>query len=72
MPHAKLSFCLPEEDPEFRMAYYGSELYGAITELDNDLRNWIKHGFPPDNFKTPQDVMAYVRVHFAEVLNKIQ
>lgn len=69
---AKLTFTIPEEDPEFKLAYYGPDMYLAICELDQQFRNWIKHGGVPDNLKTPEDVMHYVRGHFSEVLGKVE
>ena len=41
---ATLEFSLPDEEFEFKKATQGKYLYFAISEFDNQLRNWIKHG----------------------------
>lgn len=43
---ATLKFNLPEEADLFRHATNATALVGALEDLDNDLRNYVKHGTP--------------------------
>jgi len=37
-------FDLPEERYEYALAYHGSDFYSCLSDLDEWLRNEIKHG----------------------------
>ena len=41
---ATLEFNLPKERDEYEIAVAAPEIYAAICEIDNYLRNEIKHG----------------------------
>ena len=41
---ATLEFTLPEEKHEHELAMNAATMYCAICDLDNHLRNLIKHG----------------------------
>jgi hypothetical protein len=41
---ATLEFNLPEETHEHELAINAATMYSAICDLDNHLRNVIKHG----------------------------
>lgn len=58
MPLATLQFNLPEEQEEFRAAVKGSKYQAALSALDRELRNLVKHGseesqraMTPDRFR---------------------
>jgi hypothetical protein len=59
-----LAFKLPEEADEFKLACRGREYYSFIFELDNEMRNCLKHGH---KFKTANEVMEYIRELIADV-----
>jgi len=63
---ATLKFNLPDEDAEFFDALNGSAWRSVVIELDNDIRNIVKHGDPE---KTGLDVstLHWVR-HRLQVL----
>ena len=44
MSKAILSFPIPEEKEEFEMAFHGPHFRFALEEIDNTLRNRMKHG----------------------------
>ena len=67
-----LSFTLPEEDPEFKVAYYGPEMHLAISELVADLKSWRKHDSFPEQLNSREDLATYVIGHFSEVLGKLE
>lgn len=43
MPKLTLSFKLPEESEDFKLAQSGAELNSAVDEFDNWLRSKIKY-----------------------------
>ena len=43
MPKANLEFDLPEERPEFMMAFHGTDAYNNLVEIDNFCRSILKH-----------------------------
>lgn len=55
---ATLEFNLPEEEFDFKKATQGKNLYFAVSEFDNQLRNWIKHGH---EFKDADEVLNEIR-----------
>jgi hypothetical protein len=48
---AILEFNLPEERGEYNLANHGSDLFCSLWDLDQELRDHIKHN--PDNLKEP-------------------
>ena len=63
MPRVTISFNLPAESAEHRDALDGTDWKCAVTETDNTLRNWIKHGH---TFKTATEALEAAR----NVLNR--
>jgi hypothetical protein len=55
---ATLEFNLPEEQAEHYNAINGSTFRYCLEELDQELRNWLKHGHV---FEDPTDALAAVR-----------
>jgi hypothetical protein len=44
MPKVTIEFNLPEESEEYKITTNAMEYYCALCDLDNDLRNALKHG----------------------------
>lgn len=57
---ATLKFNLPEEADLFRHATNATALVGALEDLDNDLRNFLKHGSAPIPGMNMEDVTVEV------------
>jgi len=45
---ATLEFQLPEDESQRRAAIAGMDLVCAVSEFDNILRQWVKHGYTPN------------------------
>ena len=63
MPIGKLEFILPDEVDAFKLCQRGSAYYSFLFDLDQELRNFLKHHH---DFKTPEEVMEYIRKKIAE------
>ena len=59
MPKAILEFSLPEDEDALKLARRGSGYYSFLTDLDQELRGWIKYGGCP--YKTVNELMEYIR-----------
>jgi len=59
----KLEFDLPADNDAFKLCQRGSAYYSFLFDLDQELRNCLKHHH---NFKTPEGVMEYIRKKIAE------
>jgi len=55
---ASLTFTLPDEAADHIWAVGAPVMAGAILDLDNSLRGWMKHGH---KFTTPEEAIAAVR-----------
>ena len=55
---ATLTFNLPEEAAEHRLACNAALLASTVTDADQKMRNWRKHGHP---FKSPEEALDYCR-----------
>ena len=55
---ATLTFNLPEEQSEFRTTCNADKLYGALWDLDQKLRGYLKHGH---KFKSVEDLAEHLR-----------
>lgn len=55
---ATLEFDLPEDHHEHLLAIHGVNLHGALWNLDQQLRTWVKHGH---KFKSTEEALEYVR-----------
>ena len=61
MPKITMTFDLPDERDDLKLAQRGSDYYCFLFELDNELRSFLKHGYDKKKFNTPDDVMEYIR-----------
>ena len=55
---AELKFNLPEEKYEFQCAVMGASWKGVVVDLDEDLRNELKHG---EHDQAYNEGLEYVR-----------
>jgi hypothetical protein len=52
-----LEFNLPEEHTEHEMACRAADMYRVLCDLDNELRNHLKHNSHPEwNGETVEDI----------------
>lgn len=65
---ATLTFNLPEEQQEFRLASNAAELDFAIRDLEESIRLDLKHGH---SFGTPDAVLEWVRTRLREALPEL-
>jgi hypothetical protein len=63
---AKLEYNLPEDQSFFNAACKATEMRSAISDFDNELRNWVKYGH---NFKTADEALEKVRESLHVYLN---
>lgn len=70
---ATLTFNLPEESESHLLAVHAGVVYDKISELNDDLRAWTKHGSPlplSSGEEAPETAMQmahYVRVRLARI-----
>ena len=62
---ATLEFTLPEEHDEHYNAINGASFRYCLQELDDELRNWIKHGH---TFNSAGDALISVRKHLHDLI----
>lgn len=55
-----ITFTLPEEQEELDIHLQATNNAIALDAINNTLRSWLKHGFPP-NITTPTEVAQYLR-----------
>ena len=65
MSKATLTFDMPEEQVEFDLAYHGSDYHNVLWDLDQELRNWLKHGH---EFKETGEALEAVRSRIHELM----
>jgi hypothetical protein len=63
---AKLEYNLPEDQSLFDAACKATDLRSAVSDFDNELRDWIKHGH---NFKTADEALDKARETLYVYLN---
>jgi hypothetical protein len=66
---ATLEFSLPEERVEHLQAVHAPEAWGLLHDLDDHLRNVVKHG--EGDYKTVNDLAIFLRTEIGEVLQHI-
>jgi len=54
-----ITFTLPEEQEELDIHLQATNNAIALEAIQNTLRSWLKHGFPP-NITTPEDVARFL------------
>ena len=62
---ATLEFSLPEESYQLKRAIQGPDLCAALSDLDNQLRNWLKHGH---SFASSTEALEATRGFLSQVL----
>jgi len=67
---ATLEFNLPDDDYEFRHATKGAQYYGAIDDLNDEIRNKLKWSDDEDEIALYEKIRAVFDVHFAGVYYK--
>ena len=55
---AILTFNLPEEESDFRLAVNGRDWYCAMWDIDNKIRSWLKYGH---EFKSADEALEAAR-----------
>lgn len=65
---AIIEFNLPEEDRDFRLAANAGKVVGAIYDIREDMRIWLKHGH---TFKTADEALEAVRKQLIDVLDQL-
>ena len=63
---AKLEYNLPEDQSLFDAACKATDLRSAVSDFDNELRNWVKHGH---NFENTEEALYKVRESLHVYLN---
>lgn len=72
MPKVTIEFYLPNDRYDYAQAFHAPELFSVCSDIDQQFRSWIKHGYHTDQFETPADVMQYVRDQIYPVLSKLE
>ena len=63
---AILEFQLPEERVEHQLALDGGKWMSVMSNLDEKLRSWNKHGH---EFKTADEALEAARLHLHELIS---
>jgi len=66
---AMLVFNLPDERDEHKLALNGVSFYQVLSEIDNQLRTWEKHGNP---FKDTGDAVRQIRTLLRDAMEDKQ
>ena len=65
--NATLTFSLPEEQVELQTSIDAGKWKSVATELDEQLRQWVKHGH---QFKHPTEALENARMRLFDLLNE--
>lgn len=65
---ATLEFNLPEDKAELDLATMAGEMFSTICEVDNILRNHLKHG----DEQRDREVMERCRRELADITARVQ
>lgn len=73
---AILKFTLPDEETEFRTASNATRTMAELSDLDNDLRSYLKYEQPlpgvahcPEPGKSVDAMVSYVRARLAQIVD---
>jgi hypothetical protein len=66
---ATLAFSLPEEQHEHALAINAQNLANTITDADEVMRRWLKHGH---SFETSTEALEACRGLLSEAVQQIQ
>ncbi len=72
MPQVNITYNLPEDRYDYARAFHADELFRECSEIDQQFRSWLKHGYHTDQFSNPGDVMQYVRDAISPILCKLE
>lgn len=61
MPHASMTYSLPEESYRHLCAVHGQRLHSALRDIDDHLRNLLKH----------DDIHSYTAKRLAEEIRRM-
>jgi len=64
---ATLEYNLPEEQDLYIGACQGVNIKNVVCDLDNEMRNWLKHGH---SFKSADEALEKVRQMLYDDLNR--
>lgn len=64
---ATLEYNLPEEQDLYIGACQGVNIKNVVCDLDNEMRNWLKHGH---SFKSADEALENVRRMLYDDLNR--
>lgn len=67
---ATLTFTLPEERYEHSRAVHASEAFGTLFDIDQHLRNVIKHG--EGSYECVEDLAIHIRQMIGGVMQKVE
>lgn len=67
MPEHILKYQIPEEQDEFELAINGNKWYGCMWDLDQELRNWLKHGH---DFKSVDEALEKIRSDIYDMMKE--
>jgi len=67
---ATLEFNLPEDTYEYMRAAQANDAWSALYEIDNMLRNLLKHG--NNDHKTIEQLAEAIRIEVRFALNKVE
>jgi hypothetical protein len=67
---ATLEYKLPEETYEYMRAAQANDAWAALYEIDNMLRNLLKHG--DSRYKTIEELAQAIRTEARCALDKVE
>ena len=56
---------MPEDTKEHLLAIHGADFNSVCWDLDQDIRNWVKHG---NKFDSVEDALRAVRVRLLQLM----
>lgn len=69
---AKLEYNLPEERTEFNQAVFAADAWAYMYELDQLLRNHLKHGSTDHPFDSVEHLCQFIRSEMGPLLAKTE
>jgi hypothetical protein len=67
---AILEFTLPEDSIAHQQALKGPRAIYALSTIEHDLRDRLKHRNPDDEHKTPTEAVESIREKFYQILEE--
>jgi len=73
MPEWSVTFNLPEEAEELKIAMNAGTYLSALQATESQLKSWDKHGLPKDMINlTPEELVGRIRDWFIAILNEYE